>query len=69
VSKVYNRSKERVEAAVKVDCPRCRGFGAISSDDGENCWLCGGDGILWASKDGTGWHRRIGKRLDASQLY
>ena len=55
--KVYNKSKEMWERAVKASCPRCEGFGGTSADKGESCSFCKGRGILW--KSANGWLRAL----------
>lgn len=67
--KVYNKSKETVEPAKKRKCPRCKGFGAIVTDRGENCHLCKGIGTLWMVVSGSGWTRAMYAHLEDSVLY
>jgi len=62
--KLYNHSKCVMEDAKKSKCPRCNGFGGTIYDE-EGCNICGGDGILWASK--SGWTRRINGRIGESE--
>lgn len=69
MSKVYNKSKQVMEKAMKENCPRCKGFGALFSDNGKVCFLCGGHGSLWVSKTGSGWTRSLYSKVNDSQLY
>jgi DnaJ-class molecular chaperone len=63
--KLYNYSKEQIEKAVKSICPRCKGFGSLSSDKGETCNLCNGNGLLWVSD--SGWTRPFNGRIGKSE--
>lgn len=69
MSKVFNHSSLRVERAKKATCPRCRGAGGVFPRDKDGpCTVCGGDGEVWLSVEGTGWLRRIGARLENSDI-
>lgn len=65
--RVYNKSKEIIEKAKKTTCPRCKGYGGLSEDHGDNCYLCNGMGLLYLSE--SGWTRAFYKRLSDSKLY
>jgi DnaJ-class molecular chaperone len=65
---VLNKSKDSIEKATKEKCPRCRGFGAIVTDN-SNCHLCNGKGVLYISIEGTGWTKAMYARMDKSKLY
>lgn len=65
--RVLNKSTGDVESAKMVQCPRCRGFGAVAFKDDGKCELCNGWGNLWRSH--TGWARAKYCRLENSQLY
>lgn len=69
MSKVDNKSSEKIEKARKSECPRCKGFGSTTADWGkdEKCHLCCGAGVVWLS--GLGWTRSVGKRMEDSKLY
>jgi len=69
MSYLYNKSKEKEEKCVQVTCPRCKGFGSTSDDDGEKCHLCKGYGTVWESVEKSGWYRALYDRIDNSQLY
>jgi len=64
--KIYNYNQCRVEKAVKVTCPRCRGFGG---DFGGTCNLCKGNGKVWKSIHDNGWYRAINQRLEKSKMW
>jgi len=64
---VYNKSKEIFEPAELKKCPRCSGFGGISSDMGLPCILCAGYGKVWISD--SGWVRIYRQRRDHSRLW
>lgn len=66
-TRVYNKSSQEIEDAELSQCPRCRGFGGVFSDDGD-CYFCGGYGELYLSD--SGWGRAIdAEDLEQSQLY
>jgi DnaJ-class molecular chaperone len=68
--KVLNYSKNQIEDAHKRECPRCKGFGATTSDKGiYNCYLCNGHGKCWVSIEGSGWCRALHAALQDSKLY
>lgn len=67
--KVYNHSKNIVEEAEVKTCPRCKGFGALSTDGGGPCTLCRGRGRIWMAKSGSGWCRMLWANLESSILY
>lgn len=79
--KIYNYSQCRVEKAVKVTCPRCRGFGGSVSDlrdashrrgvngEADGCHLCKGIGKVWKSIHNNGWYRTINQRLEKSKMW
>jgi DnaJ-class molecular chaperone len=50
--KIMNHGNMILEEAELTDCPRCKGYGGISSDKGESCHLCEGHGELWLAKSG-----------------
>lgn len=52
--KVYNPSTCRTEEARLIQCPRCKGFGAIFGDEDE-CSLCSKQGEVWNSTGGWTW--------------
>lgn len=57
MSLVWNKDRERYENASCKPCPRCNGFGAISSDKGGPCDMCRGYGRVMMSSVGSGWYR------------
>lgn len=63
---VFNFSKVRLEPAMKTRCPRCKGHGGKFPETGP-CTLCGGEGEVWRSE--SGWIRRVGARMEQSELY
>lgn len=63
--KVYNKSKETIEKAKIVNCPRCNGFGANHPE--EKCSLCDGYCTVWISK--SGWYRAKYANIADSRLY
>lgn len=68
--RVWNKSRVIMEDAKKEKCPRCRGFGGISSQDkGDECFLCKGYGSVMMSVEGTGWCRPPYAKSEQSQLY
>ncbi|MEG1728114.1 MAG: hypothetical protein RR280_01040 [Bacteroidaceae bacterium] len=64
--KVLNKSRNQLEAAVEVKCPRCSGFGAKLGDEGV-CPTCNGYGNCWKTE--SGWTLAPFKRVNSSQLY
>lgn len=66
MTKVYNKSREKVEPAKLTKCPNCKGFGANHGDD-DSCYLCNGYGELWISD--SGWTRGKYQRIENSILY
>jgi len=65
---VDNKSEEKYEPGELKKCPRCKGFGSNSGDEGA-CYICKGQGTVWLSKTGSGWTRAKWVRIDDSQLY
>jgi len=65
--KVYNKDKGLLEPAKLATCPRCRGFGGITQDQGEACSFCRGYGEVWRSA--TGWLRAKHQQFSKSFLY
>ena len=47
-AQVYNRSTGKYEAASLETCPRCKGFGQLSTDV-DICYVCKGHGGAWLS--------------------
>lgn len=68
MSKVYNKSKERIERAENTECRRCRGVGQVFKED-EPCFVCNGRGRVFKSIMGSGWLRRLYEPIDKSFLY
>lgn len=66
-ARIHNKATLRIEHGTMETCPRCKGYGAISIDAGNACWLCKGYGELWLSA--SGWTRAKYARLINSQLY
>jgi len=68
-TEVLNKSKNIVEDGVEVNCPRCKGFGAIIKDAalGGNCSLCKGEGNVIMSK--SGWTVPLYDDLSSSRLW
>ena len=69
MGEVFNKEALRVEEAELATCPRCKGAGGISADVDRPCTVCGGDGEVWMSVEGSGWLRRIDAELDDSDLW
>lgn len=69
--KVYNKNKEKFEAAEKAVCPRCRGFGAIfpGDSDKDHCFLCRGWGKVVQACSGSGWLRALHQKPVNSTLW
>jgi DnaJ-class molecular chaperone len=67
-STLYNHSKEEVQECKKVKCPYCKGYGAVSSDDG-SCFLCKGYGVIWQSIVDSAWFRALYQRIENSVAY
>lgn len=65
--KIFNYSRAQMEPATQQTCPRCRGYGRLFSDEGENCHLCRGHGRLW--KAVSGWTLPLWGRASESKLY
>jgi DnaJ-class molecular chaperone len=64
--KVLNKSTNKIEPAQITTCPRCKGFGQLSTED-RACYLCNGHGEVYMAP--SGWTRAKWKRVHESQLY
>jgi uncharacterized phage protein len=64
--KVLNKSKDIIEEAEKVQCPRCRGFGSVAKEN-SSCGMCAGFGKVWMAQ--SGWYRVLHRRITESNLY
>lgn len=64
---VFNKSKQRMEPAKKLTCPRCQSHGSRITDKGEPCSMCGGHGKVMMSR--SGWLRKLYARQNTSQLF
>jgi len=64
---LWNKSTGNMEDAFLEKCPRCKGFGSITQDNGMECLICHGRGRCWVSS--SGWTLALWERIGSETLY